>query len=100
MNIKDIKLATFTGATKAYFTLEFPGNMTIYEAKLIEGKNGFFAAMPQKEFTQDGVKKYKNLVKLDKALQDKVNAAAIEEYRRLVGAPAAPAPEPEDQIPW
>ena len=96
MNIKDIKLATGHGKTKAYFAVEFPGNMTIYECKLVEGKNGLFAAMPQKEFTQDGVKKYKNLVKLDKALQNKVNAAAIEAYRLLGGA----VPESEPDIPW
>ena len=98
MNITDMRLATGHGKIKAYFALEFPGNMTIYECKLIEGKNGLFAAMPQKEFTQAGVKKYKNLVKLGKELQDKVNAAAIEEYRRLGGAP--PAPESEEDIPW
>ena len=97
MNITDMRLATGHGKIKAYFALEFPGNLMINECKLIEGKNGLFAAMPQKEFIQDGVKKYKNLVKLGKELQDKINAAAIEEYRRLSGA--APAEDPED-IPW
>jgi DNA-binding cell septation regulator SpoVG len=96
MNIKDMRPATGHGKTVAYFAVEFPGNMTIYEAKLVEGKNGLFAAMPQKEFTQAGVKKYKNLVKLEKALQDKVNAAAVEAYQVL-----APLPHPKaDEIPW
>lgn len=98
MNIKDMKLATGHGKTVAYFELEFPGNMVVRECKLIEGKNGLFAGMFQKEYIEAGKTKYKNIVKLDKPQQDKVNAAAIEAYRLLSGAPAAP--EPNEDIPW
>jgi DNA-binding cell septation regulator SpoVG len=104
MIIKGMRPATGCGKTVAFFSLEFTVlienlrmPVTVTECKLIEGKSGLFAAMPQKEFTQDGVKKYKNLVKLDKALQEKVNAAAVEAYRLLGGAAAA---EPDPDIPW
>lgn len=68
MNIKDMKLATGSGTTVAYFRVEWPGYMVINECKLIEGKNGLFAGMPQKEYTAAGVKKYKALVYLEKPL--------------------------------
>ena len=95
MNIKDMPLATISGKTVAYFRVEWPGYMVISECRLVEGKNGLFAAMPQKEYTAAGVKKYKAIVYLEKLLQDKVNAAAIEAYQLLGRAPT----EPED-IPW
>jgi len=92
MNIKDMPLATISGKTVAYFRVEWPGYMVISECRLVEGKNGLFAAMPQKEYTAAGVKKYKAIVYLEKPLQDKVNAAAIEAYQLLGRAPT----EPED----
>ena len=111
MNIKDMKFATGHGKNVAYFTLEVPeyvpgenppgqSRMIIENCKLVEGKNGLFVGMPQQAYTQAGVKKYKDIIHLQWEQQNRVNAAAIKEYRRLVGAPAAPAPEPEDQIPW
>lgn len=98
MNIK-MTLATGTGAGKtvAFFSVEWPEKMTITECRLVEGKNGLFAGMPQKEYTQAGVKKFKNIVRLGKDLQEKINAAAIEEYQRLSGATAPQNPE---DIPW
>jgi DNA-binding cell septation regulator SpoVG len=93
MNIKGMRTATGCGKTVAFFSIEWPGKMTINECKLIEGKNGLFAGMPQKEFTLDGQKKYKNIVYVEKDLQNKITAAAVEEYRRLGGA--APAEEPD-----
>ena len=95
MEIK-MTLATRPGPVKAYFSIVWEGKMTIADCKLVEGKNGLFAGMPQREFTDSGVKKYKNIVKLEKELQEKVNAAAVEAYRKLSGAPA----EPEPDIPW
>jgi DNA-binding cell septation regulator SpoVG len=95
MNIKDMKLATGSGKTVAYFRVEWPGYMVINECKLVEGKNGLFAGMPQKEYTAAGVKKYKAIVYLEKALQEKVNAAAVEAYRLLGGA----QPEPKEEEP-
>jgi len=90
--IKDMRLATGCGKTVAFFSVEWPGTMTVNECKLVDGKNGLFAGMPQKEYTQGGVKKYKNIVKLEKESQETINTAAIEEYRRLTGA-AAPEPD-------
>ena len=95
VNIKDMRPVTNCGKTVAFFSVEWPGKMTINDCKLIEGKNGLFAGMPQKEFTLDGQKKYKNIVKLEKESQKTINTAAIEEYRRLTGA-AAPEPDYSD----
>lgn len=94
MNIKGMKPATNCGSVLAFFSIEWEGHMTINEVKLIDGKNGLFVGMPQKEYTAAGVKKYKAIVYLEKALQEKVNAAAIEAYR-LLGAAPAPASEPD-----
>ena len=90
-----VSAQTGSGKTVAYFRVEWPGYMVISECRLVEGKNGLFAAMPQKEYMAAGVKKYKAIVYLEKPLQDKVNAAAIEAYQLLGRAPT----EPED-IPW
>jgi DNA-binding cell septation regulator SpoVG len=89
MEIK-MKLASGCGKTVAYFSIIWPGKMTINECKLIEGKNGLFTGMPQKEYTQAGVKKYKSIVYIEKDLLEKINTAAIEEYQRLTGAAAEP----------
>jgi DNA-binding cell septation regulator SpoVG len=96
MNIK-MRLATGCGKTVAFFSVEWPGHMTVNECKLIDGKNGLFVGLPQKEYTQDGVKKYKAIVYVERDLQDKITTAAGEEYRRLTGEPAQ---ESYDDIPF
>lgn len=96
MNIKGMRLATGCGKTVAFFAVEWPGHMTINECRLVEGRNGLFAGMFQKEYTQAGVKKYKSIVFLERSLQDKITAAAIEEYQRLGGA----AEEGGDDLPF
>ena len=105
MNIKDMNPVTGHGKTVAYFALEFPADtfkpgfefpMVIINFRLIEGKNGLFAGVPQQEYTQAGVKKWKDIMKLGRAEQNKVNAAAIEAYRLLGAAPAPAEPDYSD----
>lgn len=96
IKIKDMRPTTGCGKTVAFFSIEFPGEMTVHECKLIDGVNGLFAAMFSKEYTQGGVKKYKPINKLERDLQERVNGLAIAEYRRVSG----PQELEESDIPW
>lgn len=101
VTIKDMRPATDQGKTVAYFEAEIRSElgqllMTLKECKVIEGANGLFAGMYSKTYTQAGAKRYKQIVKLERVMQEKINAVAVAAYQRMGGVPAAPEPD----IPW
>jgi stage V sporulation protein G len=100
MIIKGMYLLNGDNKTKAFFSVEWPGKMTINDCKLVEGKNGLFAAMPSREYLdkKSGQKKYQSIVYVEQDLLNKISITAQEEYSRLVG-PKQPLPH-DDDIPF
>ena len=77
MNLVDL------GKTKAFFTVEVD-NFEIEGMKLVEGKNGLFAAFPSRSYkAKDGTTKYIDIVKTaSKATYHEIVEAAKAEYGR------------------
>ena len=101
MIIKGMRTLNGDSKIKAFFSVEYPGHMTINDCKLVEGKNGLFAAMPSRQYDdkKTGEKKYQSIVYVEQDLLNKISNAAREEYGRLTGA-TKPAQSDNDDIPF
>jgi DNA-binding cell septation regulator SpoVG len=98
MEIKQMRKVDL-GKTKAFFSVEFPGNLTINDCKLIEGKNGLFAGMPSRKYTaRDGTEKYQSIVYVEQGLLHKITVAAELEYQGKTTKPQTSAPD--EDIPF
>ena len=56
--VKLNKLANPKGATKAFANVTLYGEFVITGISVVEGKNGAFVQMPQKQYEKDGAKKF------------------------------------------
>jgi len=84
-----------------FFNAKINGAITIYGLKLIEGQNGKFVSMPNREVVNDeGDKKYYNHVWIDhEGMRKAVVDAGIKEYEKLSkksGNVSKPPVEDED----
>lgn len=96
MQIKNMRKISNGGKTVAFFSVEWPGKMTINDCKLIEGRNGLFAGMPSRKYTdKQGQEKYQSIVYVEQDLLNKISLAAQAEY-----GPTSPANEAESDIPF
>lgn len=80
-----IRIRPYTrgGSLKAFVDLQL-GGVTINDCRLIEGQNGLFVAMPQKEVPQpDGGKSYFPIVKLNEGLEQKVREAVLAKWAAI-----------------
>jgi DNA-binding cell septation regulator SpoVG len=81
--------------TKAFFALETT-NWIIYDMRLVEGKNGFFASFPARKYKdKNGVEKFQPIVACkDVDLIKVVTEEAVRVYNNGAG------PAPEQEIPF
>jgi stage V sporulation protein G len=100
MIIKGMRLLNGDSKVKAFFSISWPGKMDVNDCKLVEGRNGLFAAMPSREYLdkKTGQKKYQAIVYVEQDFLEKISAAAQEEYSRLTGA--QPNLPQDDDIPF
>ena len=82
MNIKNLRRVDNFGKVKAFFSVEWPGQMTINDMKLVEGRNGLFCSAPSKEYVdkKTNEKKYQSIVYFEQDLLDKISKAAAAAY--------------------
>ena len=75
------------GKTVAFFSVEWPGKMTINDMKLIQGQNGIFAATPSHKFLdkKTNQEKWTPIVYMEQDILQKVSVAAELEYHQLSG---------------
>jgi stage V sporulation protein G len=101
MKIKYMRPLNGDSKTKAFFSVEWEGKMTVNDCKLVEGRNGLFAAMPSRQYDdkKSGDKKYQSIVYLEQDLLLKVSDAALEEYNRLTGKGDS-TPQDDSDIPF
>jgi stage V sporulation protein G len=94
MNIKGMRKLDGDSKVKAFFSVEWPGKMTVNDCKLVEGVNGLFAAMPSREYIdkKTNQKKYQSIVYVEQDLLAKISQAAREAY--------SPAESNSDDIPF
>ena len=94
MIIKNMRPLTGDSKVKAFFSVEWPGKMTINDCKLVEGKNGIFAAMPSREYVdkKTNEKKYQSIVYVEQDLLDKISRAAKDAYSPSSGSPEGDIP--------
>lgn len=99
MNIKNLRKVENCGKLKAFFSVEWDGKMTVNDCKLVEGKNGLFAAMPSKEYLdkKTNQKKYESIVYAEQDLLNKISRMAQAEYERLSGKRE---PAQEEDVPF
>jgi DNA-binding cell septation regulator SpoVG len=94
MKIKNMRKISGDSKVKAFFSVEWPGKMTINDCKLVEGRNGLFAAMPSREYVDKKTNKkiYQSIVYVEQDLLDKISRAAATSYY--------PEFKPDDDIPF
>lgn len=94
MIIKNMKKLDNGSKVKAFFTVSFPGKMDINDCKLVEGRNGLFAAMPSREYIdkKTNEKKYQSIVYVEQDLLDKISRAAKDAYSPSSGGPEGDIP--------
>ena len=83
MEIKNLRKNNGPGRARAFFSVCWPGRMTINGCSLVEGKDGgYFVGLPQTPYTdKQGNKKYSNVVWIDdKDLLKKILDAVLELY--------------------
>ena len=82
MIIKNLHRLNGDSKVKAFFSVEWPGKLTINDCKLVEGKNGIFAAMPSREYVdkKTNEKKYQSIVYVEQELLNKISQAARQAY--------------------
>lgn len=100
MNIKNMRKVN-AGKTVAFFSVEWPGKMTVNDMKLIQGAKGIFAATPSRKYTDKNTnqEKWTPIVYLEQDLLQKVSAAAEAEYQKLSGTNSQ-QPTVNDDIPF
>jgi len=97
MEIKGMRKINGESKIKAFFSVEFPGKLTINDCKMVEGKNGIFVAMPSREYTnKQGEKKWQNIVYVEQELLNKINVAAELEYYGKTSPKPTSAPDDSD----
>lgn len=101
MNIKNMRQVDL-GKTKAFFSVEWPGKLTINDCKLIEGRTGLFAAMPSKKYVDKRTNedKWQIIVYVEQELLNKISVAAELEYLNLTGKKKASQPIDDPDIPF
>jgi DNA-binding cell septation regulator SpoVG len=101
MNIKNMRKVDL-GKTVAFFSVEFPGHLTINDCKLIKGRNGLFAAMPSRKYTdKTGQDKWQSIVYVEQDLLTKITVAAELVYQGVSVKPSSiPQTPDEDSIPF
>ncbi len=94
MIIKNMRPLNGDSKVKAFFSVEWPGKMTINDCKLVEGTNGIFAAMPSREYVdkKTNQKKYQSIVYVEQDLLDKISRAAKDAYSPSPGVPEGDIP--------
>jgi DNA-binding cell septation regulator SpoVG len=81
MIIKNMRKYSNGGKVVAFFSVEWPGKMTVNDCKLVQGNNGVFAAMPSREYIdKQGEKKWQPVVWVEQELLVKISNAAQAEY--------------------
>lgn len=99
MEIKNMRKVDGFGTLKAFFEIDYPDEgMTIKNCKLIDGKNGMFAAMPShlKKDKKTGQDKYESDIWLEQPTIKKITAAAELAYHNLNGSRKETVRQPED----
>jgi stage V sporulation protein G len=73
-----LKKSNKEGKTKAYLTIVFDNCFAVHGARLIEGTNGLYVAMPNRK-TKDG--KFLDVAHpIKPELRNRINEATIKEY--------------------
>lgn len=99
MIIKNLRKFSNGGKVVAFFSVEWPGKMTVNDCKLVAGQHGLFAGMPSREYTdKQGQKKYQSIVYVEQDLLNRISKAAEAEYNK--GREQMPASAPESDIPF
>ena len=98
MIIKNLRKIANAGKTVAFFSVEWPGKMTVNDMKLIQGNNGLFAATPSRKYidNKSNQEKWAPIVYLEQDLLFKVSAAAEAEYYKGIES----SPPPDSDIPF
>ncbi|MEE9614913.1 MAG: SpoVG family protein [Thermodesulfobacteriota bacterium] len=94
MNITEISILPVAGdeKLKAFVTLKVDDCFIIRDVKVIKGGAGLFVAMPAKRM-KDG--SYRDLVHpLDRETREKLELRVLDEYKRVVAAPATGVTSP------
>ena len=82
MKISNWKPSQRDGARLGFFDVTLPSGMMLCGCSLINGQNGMFVNLPQREYMKDGEKKYTSTVKIDdRDKKAKFDAMVIEALR-------------------
>lgn len=84
MNITEVKISPIDGdeKLKAFATVTFDDCFLIRDLKIINGKKGFFVAMPSRKM-KDGT--FKDIAHpLNNAMRQQLEAKVLEEYNKSI----------------
>lgn len=81
MKINDFRKVD-KGKLRAFFSIEWPDKLIIYDMKLMENDKGeLWAATPARQYEKDGVKKWAPIVRiLDHGIIEKITMLARKAY--------------------
>ncbi|WP_291493870.1 septation regulator SpoVG [Desulfurella sp.] len=84
MNITEVKISPISGdeKLKAFATVTFDDCFLVRDLKIINGKKGFFVAMPSRKM-KDGT--FKDIAHpLNNAMRQKLEEKVLEEYNKAI----------------
>lgn len=87
MNITEVKISPISGdeKLKAFATVTFDDCFLVRDLKIINGKKGFFVAMPSRKM-KDGT--FKDIAHpLNNAMRQQLEAKVLEEYNKSIEEP-------------
>lgn len=72
-------------ARKAYASVVVEGSIVLNDIIVVEGKNGLFASMPQRSYTEGGETKYANIYNpITKEARDELVGAVLAAYEKAL----------------
>jgi stage V sporulation protein G len=87
MNITEVKISPISGdeKLKAFATVTFDDCFLVRDLKIINGKKGFFVAMPSRKM-KDGT--FKDIAHpLNNAMRQQLETRVLEEYNKSIEEP-------------
>ncbi|MGE4547024.1 MAG: septation regulator SpoVG [Desulfurella sp.] len=87
MNITEVKISPISGdeKLKAFATVTFDDCFLVRDLKIINGKKGFFVAMPSRKM-KDGT--FKDIAHpLNNAMRQQLETKVLEEYNKSIEEP-------------
>lgn len=81
----DTLLSNENSSKKAYATVEIDEMIKIHDVKVVDGKNGLFASLPQRTYeNKEGKLVYRDVVTCNDELKKAINTCVVAAYQSAI----------------